>query len=109
MAKDGRAKLAKRLARAQLKLRAADEGVAATRIEGEQAIQRARLKAEKELAKARRELARRVEKVNRLERELRGADAGDGAVNTAEDAAGLIERLETSHETLEGPFVVARD
>jgi len=89
-------------------LREADEGVAATRIEGEQAIQRARLKAEKELAKARRELARRVEKVTRLEHELQG-DEKDGrstAVSTAEEAADIIEHLEEASPQQEGLLAI---
>lgn len=101
MAKDERSKLARKLAKAQLKLREADEGVAATRIEGEQAVQRARLKAEKELARARRELARRVEKVARLENELHGddRDGRSNAVTTAGDAADVLERLGESQPT----------
>lgn len=96
MAKGGKDKLEQRLAKARLKLRAADEGVAATRMEGEQAVQRARLKAEKDLAKARRELARRVEKVARLERELHpeAPNSQDGTVVSADQAADIIERAE---------------
>jgi hypothetical protein len=108
MASDGRDKLERKLAKARLKLRAADESLAATRIEGEQAVQRARLKAEKDLARARRELAHRVEKVARLERELHpeAASSQDGTVPTADQTADVLERVEQSVETQQPTLVI---
>lgn len=83
-------------ARAQHKLRQAEDELAATRIEGQQEIQRARLQAERKLAKKRREVARRAEKVARVERAL--AEAGmtiaDSDTITPEDAAEIIEDIE---------------
>src|SRR5689334_6724252 len=100
MVKKGRGTLAKKLAKAEAKLQAAEDCVVATRIAGEQAIQRARMKSEKRIAEAQDERARRADKVARLQRTQHREDAASNGthVSTPEEAALLVERRERAHE-----------
>ena len=102
-------KARRRLARAQLAWNVAQEEFAQARVKGKQAVNKARLKEARLLAKASQRLERRAAAVAEAEERLFsliGASPSEEAVQSAEAAAELLESLADGGRPTDGAIVI---